>query len=244
MNKQIAFRSLGLRNACVISSVLLGLIIAQVDAQTFDFESTAATYNGSGARPGAFTSLALTNAGLTMTITRQNAGQFDVVDNSGGSQTGKPASWGNRSLDPFFPYNNAGTPPAGSTNGFIANFSQAISAFAMQFGDYSLPDADVLTLTAWSGLNGSGSMIAQVVVSQTTGFPLFDTAAVSGLSFLSVTWSSTTTDPFPNSLFYDNFTARVAPTAAPENGSSVLLLAIGVVALFAGRSLKSRARLA
>lgn len=215
-------RSLSLRTA--ISLLLVGISMGESAAQNFDFE-TAGTSEPKGASGagGGISSLVQSSGGLVMTITRQNNASFNIVDFSGGSQA--PASWGTRSLDAFFGGGQF------STNGFIANFSSAITFFSMQFGDFAIPDVDILTLTAWSGLNGAGSMIAQVIVVQGAMLPTFQTAAVSGASFQSVTWSSTTQAPnnFPNSLYYDNFVTQGA--AIPDAGSTVLLLSVALVSL-------------
>src|SRR5262245_41568658 len=92
----------------VVVAAAGALAPAQAQPVTFDFESSTATYlvPPGGARPGALTNLSITQSGLTMTITREGAGRFDVLGNPGNSFN-RPASWGTNSLDPFF--STAGT---------------------------------------------------------------------------------------------------------------------------------------
>ena len=123
---------------------------ARAETIVFDFEDQPATYPGSGPRPGALTSLSLTQAGLTITIDRlgdPGLDRFDIVANVPPGQV-KPPSWGLRSLDPFF--RNA--PDAGP---FVVDFSVAISSLTVDAGDYG-DDADIVTLMAFSGLGGTG----------------------------------------------------------------------------------------
>jgi len=141
----------------VTVSILTSASSLQAGIVTFDFESTPATFISppDSSRPGALTSLGLSSSGLTISISRTNSTHFDIVDNNG-NQAGKSASFGNRSLDPFF--------SPGPNTGFIVNFSSALSAFQLSFGDYG-QDAETLTLNAYSGLNGTGTVQSFVLAS-------------------------------------------------------------------------------
>jgi hypothetical protein len=187
----------------------LGLAFtAFAHAQLFDFESLPATFDSGTMpdRPGVFSGMAIASGGLTIMISREHTDRFDTVNNTTGNQTDKPASWGGISLDPFF---------SPGTNGFIANFSVALSAFSLEWGDYSFPDIDTLTLMAWAGPDGTGALLDMITVTQTDLFPQFHTAGVSAFGIQSVTWEGTSDLPgFENSVFYDNFQATVVPEAS------------------------------
>ncbi|MDG3006940.1 PEP-CTERM sorting domain-containing protein [Paludisphaera mucosa] len=205
---------------------------AGADTVLFDFESTPATYISppQGSRPGALTSLVLSESGLTLSLSRENGAAFDIVQNSD-AQSGKPASFGERSVDPFF---------APGTSGFIGNLSSAVSGVSLDFGDYGA-DADTLTLSAYSGLDGTGTLLATTTVDLgTSGFPTFATASVAGAQILSFTIMGTSSAlGFENSVFLDNFTFTT--TAAVPEPSSLALIGIAASAGLGAWSRKQRA---
>jgi PEP-CTERM motif len=187
--------------------------------QFFDFETQA----GTESPVGALTSLSMTDAGLTMTIKRLGGTAFDIVDNVS-SQAGKPASWGKRSLTPFID----------ATGGaFVCDFSLGINFFTVEAGDYGA-DSDDITLEAWTGLGGTGTLIA--TASPTYGTSAFPTVATGGGTIpgtaLSIVMRGGST-AFPASLFWDNIHA----TAVPEP-ASFAVLGIGAVALLRRRKRK------
>ncbi len=57
-------------------------------------------------------------------------------------------------VDPFFDT---------SASAFVANFSSSLSGFSFEFGDFD-QDRDTLTLSAYSGLNGTGTLLGTVTV--------------------------------------------------------------------------------
>jgi hypothetical protein len=182
------------------------------EVAVFDFENQAATYVPPGPRPGALPQLVLTESGLTITITL--AGRFDIVANVEPGQT-KPASWGLRSLDPFVD----NTPPAGP---FVVDFSLPVFGFTVDAGDYG-QDADTITVQAFSGTGGTGTLVGSSSAGLPGGPAVFDfrTLTVAGIDPIrSVVLIGGETPGF-NSMFFDNF--RVALTPVPEPASATLL---------------------
>src|ERR1035438_7277443 len=127
---------------------LAGAFSAQAASVLFDFEGFTPTFTSpaDSTRTGALTSLVMNGGGLTVTISRPGGVAFDLVSNTG-DQSGKPSSWGNVSLDPFFDPSNSG---------WIVDFSVPVSSFSIQYGDYG-QDSDTLTATAFAGVGGTGT---------------------------------------------------------------------------------------
>jgi PEP-CTERM motif len=215
----------------LVTLALIGGALVPAHAQTFDFESSTATFTSGGtARPGSLTSLVVTEASNTLTVTRQGGTRFDIVLNTGSIQSGKPAAWGNNSIDPFFATGNSG---------FIFSFSSPITDFSIDFGDYSLPDNDTLTITAFKDEAGAGANLGSQVVSQNVIFNGFQTVSFSDLSgFQSfVATSVSSVNGQNNSLFFDNITVTTVATSAPEPGT-LALLAVGGTLVLAKRRRK------
>jgi hypothetical protein len=217
------------RHRAFAVSLLVCLTAHEVSAQLFNFESTPATFPipPQTDRPGALTSLSLTDTGLTLTISRQNSVPFDIVNNFSPNQLGKPAAFGARSLDPFF--------NTGPNTGFLVNFSLPITSFSMMFGDYP-GDTDSITLQAFSGPDGTGTLVdTGFIPGYPPAFPIAGVIGVTGDSFMSVTWSGTSTFAgADNSLFYDNFQvvrSTTPPTGVPDAGNSGLMLAVVLAGL-------------
>jgi hypothetical protein len=182
-------------------------------AQLFDFESQSGTEVPSGA----LTSLSMTDAGLTMVITRQGGTAFDIVENIN-SQSGKPASWGRMSLTPFINSNGGA---------FILDFSTGIDFFTVEAGDYGA-DSDTISIEAWSGLGGTGTLIA--TAAPTYGAAAFPTIATGGGTIPGTALSIVLkggSPGFEDSLFWDNIQA----TAAVPEPASFAILGIGALAL-------------
>lgn len=197
----------------VLTPILVVAISSLSFGQIFDFESQAGTESPTGA----LTSLSMTDAGLTMVITRQGGTAFDIVENIN-SQSGKPASWGRMSLTPFINANGGA---------FILDFSTGIDFFTAEAGDYGA-DSDVISIEAWSGLGGTGTLIA--IAAPTYGTAAFPTIATGGGliggTALSIVLKGGSTD-FADSLFWDNIQA----TAAVPEPASFAILGIGALAL-------------
>lgn len=203
------------------SLALLSLASAALSAQAslFDFESSTATFFSPPDfnRPGSYTSLSQTDGGLTLVLTRDNKTAFDVVDNNN-FQGGKPASWGDHSLDPFF--------DAGSA-GWIGNFSGLVSSVSLDWGDYGADD-DTLTMNVYSGLNGTGTLLGSVSGSITSLETFVGHLSIAAAGIQSFTLQGTSSAPgFDNSVFIDNISARPMGTVpGPAAAVSFALLAL------------------
>jgi hypothetical protein len=192
------------------SLLLLAAIPAFADVVTFNFEGLAATSGGF------YTSLPITVDGVTMTVTRVGGNHFDIANLSGSIPSAD--GWGSSTLSPFFDTSNSA---------FIFTFSQPVSAFSIQLGDFD-GDSDTQTGTAFSGANGTGSALGTFggtwgLGNLGSGDPP-QTNGISAAGILSVEFIGGSPS-FPNSLYYDNVIVTTASTSAvPEPGSIVLLL--------------------
>ena len=166
----------------------------------YDFESLPVSSNQA--------SLATTNAGTTLVLTRNGGGAtLGVTDIS---SFGAPVAFGNRSVDPFADTGSA-------TAYLIGNLTSSFSSVSVQFGDFGA-DSDSVTLTGYSGPNGTGTAVATSTVNYgTTSFPASGIILNSATSMQSFTLSSVGTSgasTFYNSLFYDNFVFTTIPEPA------------------------------
>lgn len=210
-----------LQQTLISVAVLLVAGIAPAHAQLFNFESETPTYVAPPAedRPGALTSLSITNGGVTMTVTRQNGTAFDIVSNTG-AQSNKPEGWGNNSLDPFFATGN---------DGWILNFSKPLTSFSIEYGDYSIPDIDSIQLQAFTALGGSGILTGTGSDAQSVFFPLAQTVSVSSdTPFQSILITSTSSTGAHNSTYLDNVNVVVASSAAAPEPGTFALLGVGM----------------
>jgi len=220
-------------------SIILLLIFSSsvcADPIVFDFEDQTATFiTPPGSRTGALSTLTMTESGLSVTITRESEGKFDLVSNTG-NQDDKPTEFGSISLDPFFQET--------LNTAFILNFSSPITSFSVQMGDYGSTGGDsdnAILVQAYSGLNATGSLLDSD--SGAYGYGGFYTpdpsddiitlqVGASGINSIRMIGGSTIT-PFPNSMFYDNLTVDTT-TPVPEP-STMLLLGSGLLGLWGFR---------
>lgn len=204
------------------SLLLFAAIPAFADVVTFNFEGIAATND-----TGAFTSLSQTVDGVTMTVTRVGGNAFDIGNLSGLIPAGD--GWGTSTLSPFFDASNSA---------FIFTFSQAVSTFSVQVGDFDA-DSDTQSGTAFSGANGTGTNLGTFGGTWGAGDISSDTPetdSISAAGIMSVVYIGGSAD-FPNSLYYDNI--MVTTNAATPEPGSILLLLTGAGG-FAGLRLRRR----
>jgi hypothetical protein len=178
--------------ACLVA--LVATAAANAAPILFTFESTS---------QGTYSTLPITQGGLTATIST-NTPNFLVTGPFGGAP-----GWGNNHLLVSF-----NTFPAG--NYFQVNFSQPLTSASVQFADFFADSDTPVTLDAYSGLNGTGSIVASdsEVWPATSGFPAFGTLSlVSATPFQSIRFTGG--GGFPNSLFWDNLQVEVAPVPEP-----------------------------
>ncbi len=182
---------------------------------TFDFESEPATLGG------AYVVRALTQGGLTMTLRRQGGTAFDIE--AAVPAAPYPPGFGVRQLTPFAV--NVGAP-------FVASFSAPINSFSIAYGDFG-SDADTLTLQAYSGLDGTGTLLASAFDNYgINAFPVFDTVTVAAAGIRSVVFIGGG-PPFTHSVYYDNIV--VDTVAAVPEPPTALLLALAGALLVGGR---------
>ena len=142
------------------TSLALVFVLAPASfAIDFGYENLAASYRGSGNRPGAYTSVSQTVGGLTLTATREQGTSFDVYGNGDAPQPGD-AYGQNRWLDGF----NISTERA-----FVLDFSAPLSSFSTFMGQFNASQSRNAVLRAYSGVGGTGSLLAE----STGTIPLF-----------------------------------------------------------------------
>jgi hypothetical protein len=148
-----------------------------------------------------------------MTVTREGGFSFNVVSNTG-TEAGKPAEWGNVSLKANLDHTF-----------WILDFSQPITSFSIEFGEYppvGMAGIDHVSTTLLSGPGGTGNMVGFAIGAILQPFPAFGSGfnAAAPPGALSVEFG----DGFQNRVYIDNIVVTVA---APEP-ASILLFAGGL----------------
>ena len=182
-------------------------------ATLWDLESTVL---------GQSLSVQQTADGITLTIFRPGPTLVEIVDITQPANLGVPANFGNRTLSPF---NNVGP-------FFIGNFSSTVFNVGFDFGDFLNSDTDVMMLQAFSGPNGTGTLLGSI-----SSAPCCDVGAanvfephsiflnVAGINSIVFRGGSASA---PNSMYVDNFQANVVFVPEP---SSFLLLGSALLGL-------------
>jgi len=139
----------------IVSDAQATLITFDDLPATITSEVPAPTSSGfSAVRDGDLMNLPFIVSGVTVTISRVGGTPFDIVDNASlVSQQGKSASFGSRSIDPFFD---------SAPEAFIFSFSTPIKIFSILAGDFGGDDTDFMTLTTHASSDGSGPSLATV----------------------------------------------------------------------------------
>lgn len=199
----------------IIGALALLACAGVASAQTiFDFESEP--------EADSLSSLVMTQDGIEMTLSRTSGKVFDILDLDPyiGSAFEFPAEWGSRALAPFTFQEE--------DDFFLANFDQEITEFSIQMGDFGA-DEDDFQLEVYSGLNGTGDLIATDFFSYGSGsIPNIDSVSwsASGQNARSVLFRGGSPN-FPNSVYMDNITVA----AVPEPGTTaVTTLALAALA--------------
>ena len=189
----------------IAAAAALAPVAAQ--AQTFDFEDASLS---------TVTSYSATSGGVTLDLSRVGGKSFGF-SNIGSNAPG----FGTRSLAPFVDY---------SAGAFVANFSTGLSALSVQMGDFAPSDEDTLTLSIFSGLNGTGTLLGSTSFFYgSSGFPTIATLSLaSGTGFRSAVFNGGSTS-FPNSVFYDNIAVRVAGGVPEPTTWALMILGFGAV---------------
>lgn len=184
-------------------------------AQSFDFEGVP---DSGGYAVGGYTAVSMTSGSQTLVITRPGSA-FDVTDMS--IYSGTPAGWGHRTLSPFF--STAGGP-------FMLNFSTGITSFSVEVGDFVPSDDDEAYFSAYTGADGTGSLLGTFTLSlpgSGSGF-LYGTLSAGGSTpAMSVVMGGGSAS-YPDSLFWDNIMVTPVPEPASIAGfglAGLMLLA-------------------
>ena len=213
----------------LVVGVLAGA--ASADSVLFDFESEPVD----GVTDGNLTELNIfdSGSGLSVDISRSSGVGFDVInDTAVDSRNSYPPSFGDQALSPFFEF--------ATEDFFVANFSSVVSAVSIDAGDFA-EDPDTITLQAFTGLNGTGSIVETDIQSFTgnltlsgNGDPANDpvTLSVAGQDIRSITFVGFGGSQFPNSVFFDNLTVS---TAVPEPATGTFLMLLSVTSLLVRR---------
>jgi hypothetical protein len=200
----------------VPAAIAFGLYLfsTQAGAATvFDFEDQTS---------GSYSSITSTVGGITTSIYRANGNPLTVLG------IGPPAWQSHSLIGTDFP---DVVPPAG----IIANFSTALTSASIQFGDFG-GDDDTVWLEAWSGLNGTGTLLGSSNLFYPASRDISNgdidigSLTVFGTGIQSLRFYSTGDANYtPDSVYWDNLSVTV-----PEPGT-LSLLTMGIFSLMFGK---------
>jgi len=226
----------------IVSDARATLITFDDLPATVTTEVPAATASGFAAvRTGALMSLQFIVDGVTVTVSREGGAQFDLVDNvSLVSQQGKSASFGSRSLDPFFDT---------SPSAFIFSFNTPIKIFSILAGDWGGYDTEIMALSGHNSSDGSGPavetdqknmLIGTSNVFSSKRFEISHNAGFSSVKFVSnglrPGFQPTGMSVFLDRLYFDRGSTTPPPDEElndPENTGSPTVLVPEPVSLLA-----------
>lgn len=185
--------------------------------------STAATFDFESATAGNYTTLSLTDGGVTASFSRSDSSDFSITNDSDLTRN-FPAAWGNQALGGFV---------GGSATGITVDFDVDLLSASVDIGDFGF-DSDSLSLVAYDGAGGTGSVV-DTAGSAYSGDIEVDGSGVlltvSGSGIKSIVMNGIGNGSV-NSVYYDNLEV----TAVPEPATLALL---GLGALAAYRKRKS-----
>jgi len=175
-------------------------------AKTASAGTTTAQFDLEGYAGGfPFSALALTDDGLTITISQGgHPFTFSDISDLNGS-----AVYGKSSLQSFGPSDNFP---------FYVDFSSPINSFTVQMGNLGLGIVDTLDVMAFAGPHATGTRLGSN--STTMSLPsdassiFIKTLAISGSGIRSVQFMGGSSAD-PNSLYYDNLSATLAAVPLP-----------------------------
>jgi hypothetical protein len=191
--------------AMLASSAMLVAVSTSAQAIVFDLEDQVV---------GQFPNILQTVSGVSMAVSR--VGGVDLEIRNIGGFSGVPASFGSRTLAPF-----------NDTNGgpFLANFFTAVNNLKFSFGDFRTSDVDIATATAYSGLNGTGSVLGTFTSAPCcgvgSGFEL-QTGSITASGIQSIVFGGGS-PAFPQSLFFDNIEVNIS-AGVPEPSTWAMML--------------------
>jgi hypothetical protein len=217
---------------------------AQAATFLFDFEDQPS----GGLTENQFTTRTIVKDSLSATFTRSSGQGFSFTDlatvltsqgpvpcsDSFGAAGCQPASWGIRSLSPFF---NSSVPDY-----FIVDLNQAVSSIGIQTGDRNI-DQDIVKLELFDGPLGTGNLLGSVSAEY-----LIPDAIPNNIISLSLDGNLIRSirlyggsSPDPNSMFWDNLTIETTDTPPAPVPAPLPVLGAGI-AFGYSRRLRQRIR--